>query len=77
MASTIILALGIYPILDLIAGTNSNTNPLEEGKAFDFIVHLHGLLTPLATISLIYVALTDYSNFIWIGAISVGLSNGA
>ena len=77
MASTIILALGIYPILDLISGTNSNTNPLEEGKAFDFIVHLHGLLTPLATISLIYIALTDYSNFIWIGAISVGLSNGA
>ena len=35
------------------------------------------MLTPLATISLIYVALTDYSNFIWIGAISVGLSNGA
>lgn len=77
MASTVILALGIYPILDIIAGTNSNTNPLEEGRGFDLIVHLHGLLTPIVTTCLIYIALTDYSNFIWLGAISVGLSNGA
>ena len=77
MGATIYLALGIYPILDLIAGKSSDTNPLEEGKAFNYIVHLHAILVPIVVIFLLYTAYQDYSPFIWLAAISVGLSSGA
>lgn len=77
MGATIYLALGIYPILDLIAGKSSDTDPLEEGKAFNYIVHLHAILVPVVVITLLYIAVVDYTKFIWLGAISVGLSSGA
>ena len=77
MGTTILLALGIYPILDLLAGQSSDTNPLEEGRAFNYIVHLHGILVPIVVVCLLYIALLDYTDFVWLGAISVGLSSGA
>lgn len=77
MGATIYLALGLYPILDVIAGKSSDTNPLEEGKAFNYIVHLHAILVPVVVITLLYIAVVDYTKFIWLGAISVGLSSGA
>ena len=77
MGTTILLALGIYPILDLLAGQSSDTNPLEEGRAFNYIVHLHGILVPIVVVCLLYIALVDYTDFVWLGAISVGLSSGA
>ena len=77
MGATILLALGIYPILDLLSGESSDTNPLEEGKAFDVILHLHGLLVPIVIGIFLYTVYFDYSEFIWLGAISVGLSSGA
>ena len=77
MGATIYLALGLYPILDVIAGKSSDTNPLEEGTAFNYIVHLHAILVPVVVITLLYIALFDYSQFVWLGAISVGLSSGA
>ena len=77
MGATIYLALGVYPLLDLIAGQSSDTNPLEEGKAFNYIVHAHALLVPVVVLVLLYTALVDYTSFVWLGAISVGLSSGA
>ena len=77
MGATIYLALGLYPILDVIAGKSSDTNPLEEGRAFNYIVHLHAILVPVVVITLLYIALFDYSQFVWLGAVSVGLSSGA
>ncbi len=77
MGATIYLALGLYPILDVIAGKSSDTNPLEEGKAFNYIVHLHAILVPVVVITLLYIAAVDYTKFVWLGAISVGLSSGA
>ena len=77
MGATIYLALGIYPFLDLIAGKSSETDPLEEGKAFNYIVHMHAILVPIVVIVLLYTAYQNYSSFIWLAAISVGLSSGA
>ena len=56
MGATIYLALGIYPILDLIAGRSSDTDPLEEGKAFNYIVHLHAILVPIVVAVLLFTA---------------------
>ena len=77
MGATIYLALGIYPILDLIAGRSSDTDPFEEGKAFNYIVHLHAVLVPIVVAVLLFTAYQDYTPFIWLAAISVGLSSGA
>ena len=77
MGAPIYLALGVYPLLDLIAGQSSDTNPLEEGKAFNYIVHAHALLVPVVVLVLLYTALINYTPFVWLGAISVGLSSGA
>ena len=77
MGATVLLALGIYPLLDVLAGQSSDTNPLEEGKAFNIIVHIHAILVPLVVIMLLYIAVVDYTDFIWLGAVSVGLSSGA
>ncbi|DAC58443.1 MAG TPA: hypothetical protein HA354_03740, partial [Candidatus Poseidoniaceae archaeon] len=77
MGATLYLALGVYPVLDLIAGQSSDTNPLEEGKAFNYIVHTHAILVPLVIVVLLYTALVNYTPFVWLGALSVGLSSGA
>ena len=77
MGATLYLALGVYPILDLIAGQSSDTNPLEEGKAFNYIVHAHAILVPLVILVLLYTAIVNYTPFVWLGALSVGLSSGA
>ena len=57
MGATIYLALGIYPIIDLIAGKSSDTEPLEEGKAFNYIVHLHAILVPIVVAVLLFTCL--------------------
>ncbi len=77
MGATIFLALGVYPLLDIMFGNSSDTNPLEEGKPFNAILHLHGILVPIVVIVLLYIAFVDYTEYIWLGAISVGLSSGA
>ena len=60
-ASTLVLALGIYPILDLLLGDSSKTDQLEESKTFDFIVHAHGILVPIVIATLLYQAYFAYS----------------
>ena len=44
----------------------------------DIIIHLHAILVPVLTIYLIYtISISDWSGFLVLGIISVGLSNGA
>ena len=76
-ASTLILALVVYPVLDFLLGDSSKTDSLEESRAFDFIVHTHGILVPVVIATLLYQAYFDYNSFIWLAAVSVGLSSGA
>ena len=76
-ASTLILALVVYPVLDFLLGESSKTDSLEESRAFDFIVHTHGILVPVVIATLLYQAYFDYNSFIWLAAVSVGLSSGA
>ncbi|MEC8258363.1 MAG: hypothetical protein VXZ94_04150, partial [Candidatus Thermoplasmatota archaeon] len=77
MGATIYLALGLYPLLDLIAGESSETDPLQEGRAFNYILHAHGILVPVVVMVLLYTAFVNYTPYIWLGAISVGLCSGA
>jgi len=78
MASGIVLLLVVYPFIDLVLGTSSNTHPLQEGKAHNVIVHLHaiGVLVVVATLfwRLSFDGLTVMS---FLGMISAGLNNGA
>ena len=65
-ASTLILALVVYPVLDFLLGDSSKTDSLEESRAFDFIVHTHGILVPVVIATLLYQAYFDYNSFIWL-----------
>ncbi len=46
----IILLLGLYPFLDVLAGSSTVHDVEEEGKGHNVIVHLHGLLVPIVVI---------------------------
>ncbi len=54
MLTPIILLLGIYPFLDLLAGSSTVHDVEEEGKGHNVIVHLHGLLVPVVVVCLLY-----------------------
>ena len=61
MGATIYLALGIYPILDLIAGRSSDTDPFEEGKAFNYIVHLRSISAIVVAVLLLHLPRLHHS----------------
>ena len=75
MGATNYLALGLYPLLDLIGGVRNR--PLVEGLEFNYILHAHGMLVPVVVMVLLYTALVNYTPYVWLGAISVGLCSGA
>ena len=64
--------IGVVSFIDLIAGKQEQ-NPVEEGKAFNYILHAHGILVPVVVMVLLYTALVNYTPYIWLGAMSVGL----
>ena len=43
MAAPLVLFLGVYPILEMVMGSSDNTDPLQEGRAHDIIVHIHAV----------------------------------
>ena len=47
MGLTIVTVLVAYPIFDALAGSSTETDPLQEGKAHNVILHIHGLFVPL------------------------------
>ena len=52
MGLTLILLLAIYPLLDTLLGFNDQTDPLQEGRGHNFIVHLHGFFVPILLLTM-------------------------
>jgi len=78
MALPIVLLLGVYPLLEAVLGQSATTEPLQEGRAHDIIVHLHAVCVPLVLAVLCWrISLDGITLLTGIGIVSAGLSNGA
>ena len=78
MASTLALLLLVYPVLEVLLGSSSDTQPLQEGRAHSVIVHLHALSVPVVVGFLFWRLSLDGLNLMTtFGILSAGLSNGA
>ena len=78
MASTLVLLLLVYPVLDLLLGTSKATHPLQEGRAHNVIVHLHAAAVLLVVGVLLWRFSVDgLTAMTLVGAVSAGLNNGA
>ena len=78
MGLTLFLLIGIYPILETLLGKSSITLPLQDGKAYNVILHLHGILVPVIVAVLLWrVHLDGLTFFTFLAVLSVGLSSGA
>ena len=77
MLAPIILLLGLYPFLDVLAGSSTVHDVEEEGKGHNVIVHLHGLLVPIVVICLLYRVWDGLGSVsIIVPALSAGLATG-
>ena len=78
MAAPLVLLLVVYPLLEVVLGQSTITEPLPEGRAHDIIVHLHAVCVPLVLLAVFWrVSLDGITLLTGIGLISAGLSNGA
>lgn len=78
MAAPLILLLGVYPFLESLLGASSATEPLQEGRAHDVIVHLHALAVPIVLVVLLWrISLDGLTAMTAAGIVSAGLNNGA
>lgn len=78
MAAPLVLLLVVYPLLEVVLGQSTITEPLQEGRAHDIIVHLHAVCVPLVLLAVFWrVSLDGITLLTGIGLISAGLSNGA
>ena len=78
MAAPLVLLLVVYPLLEVALGQSRTTEPLQEGRAHDIIVHLHAVCVPLVLLAVFWrVSLDGITLLTGIGLISAGLSNGA
>ena len=78
MALPLVLFLGVYPFIELMLGQSSDTEPLQEGRAHDIIVHLHAVFVPIMVAVLLWrVSLDGLTLMVGLGAASAGLTNGA
>ena len=76
-ADTNHLLLGIYPFLDVLAGSSTVHDVEEEGKGHNVIVHLHGLLVPIVVICLLYRVWDGLGSIsLIVPALSAGLATG-
>ena len=77
MGLTIVTVLVAYPIFDALAGSSSETDPLQEGKAHSVILHIHGLFVPLLVCAMLWrVSIDGLTLPVWLGVVSTGLSTG-
>ena len=77
MGLTIVTVLVAYPIFDALAGSSTETDPLQEGKAHGVILHIHGLFVPLLVCVLLWrVSIDGLTLPVWLGVVSTGLSTG-
>ena len=78
MAATLVLLLCVYPILELLLGQSSSTDPLQEGRAHSIIAHLHAWCVPVVLIALFWrISVDGLTIYTTLGFLSAGLSNGA
>ncbi|RJU95631.1 MAG: hypothetical protein DWC10_07685 [Candidatus Poseidoniales archaeon] len=78
MAAPLVLLLGVYPLLEAVMGASDTTEPLQEGRAHDVIVHLHALAVPLVLVVLLWrISLDGLTLMCVAGVASAGLNNGA
>ena len=78
MASTLVLLLIIYPVVDQVLGTSITTHPLQEGRAHNIIVHLHALGVLVVVTALLWrVSIDGFTAMTAMGLLSAGISNGA
>ena len=78
MGLTVLIVLGLYPFIDALVGTSTQTNPLQEGRAHNIIVHLHGDMVPIIVIALLVrVSMDGLTGYVWLGVVSTGLATGA
>ncbi|HII10958.1 MAG TPA: hypothetical protein HA356_02645 [Candidatus Poseidoniaceae archaeon] len=77
MGLTIVTVLVAYPIFDALAGSSTETDPLQEGKAHSVILHIHGLFVPLLVCVMLWrVSIDGLTLPVWLGVVSTGLSTG-
>lgn len=77
MGLTILVVLGIYPLIESFTGTSKETNPLQEGKAHNIILHIHGVFVPVIVLTLLWrVSVDGLTAPVWLGIVSAGLSTG-
>jgi alkane 1-monooxygenase len=78
MGGTLFLLLVVYPIVELLLGQSSVTEPLQEGRAHSTIAHLHALCVPVVLAMLFWrLSIQGLDETMLLGILSAGLSNGA
>jgi len=78
MAAPVALLLVVYPLLEPLLGRSNTTNPLEEGRAHDIIVHLHALCVPAVVGLLLWrISVDGLTSMTAWAIVSAGLNNGA
>ena len=78
MGGTLFLLLVAYPIVALLLGQSSVTEPLQEGRAHSTIAHLHALCVPVVLATLFWrLSIQGLDETMLFGILSAGLSNGA
>lgn len=78
MGLTILMVLGIYPLIESLTGTSAETDPLQEGKAHNIILHIHGAFVPVIVLTLLWrVSVDGLTAPVWLGIVSAGLSTGS
>ena len=78
MAAPLVLLLVVYPLAEVVMGQSEHTDPLQEGRAHNIIVHLHALAVPVVLGVLFWrISLDGLTVMAGLGIVSAGLSNGA
>jgi alkane 1-monooxygenase len=78
MAAPLGLLLLVYPLLEVLMGQSRDTDPLQEGRAHNVIVHAHALFVPVVLLALLWrVSIDGLTLPVAFGVASAGLSNGA
>lgn len=74
----ILVILGFYPLLDVLAGQSGDVEGIEEDRVFNSIIHLHGLFMPSIVALFLYLVWErGFDAYTWLGIVSVGLTTGA
>ena len=78
VVSTTVLALGIYPLLDVVSGEAKPARPpRDSGTPFEAILHFHSILHVVVVATLLWRASLDGNAWpTWAAAFSTGIASG-